>query len=210
MDLRVKKTYKALVEALMELMEERPFEEITVAALCDRAMIRRTTFYKHFTDKYEVLDFALQSLWDELMGEVGHPSDARSPHGYGLEFMQQCREFVSAHEKLMDNIILDGMYGTVVNVMRDVLTRNLTAGFREERKKGAQLLAEPEVEASFMAGGIMEILRCWWVSGRSESVVDGARQIFEALLRESGIAIEPATKPAVDGGEGRANPSRPL
>ena len=51
MDLRIKKTYRALFEAFTELLEEHRFEDVTVAMLCDRAMIRRTTFYKHFRDK---------------------------------------------------------------------------------------------------------------------------------------------------------------
>ena len=51
MDLRVQKTYRALFGAFTELLEEHRFEDITVAMLCERAMIRRTTFYKHFADK---------------------------------------------------------------------------------------------------------------------------------------------------------------
>ena len=43
MDLRIKKTYRALFEAFTELLEEHRFEDVTVAMLCDRAMIRRTT-----------------------------------------------------------------------------------------------------------------------------------------------------------------------
>ena len=52
-DLRIQKTYLALQNAFVALLEEKRFEELTVNELCDRAMIRRTTFYKHFGDKYE-------------------------------------------------------------------------------------------------------------------------------------------------------------
>ena len=57
MDLRIRKTYLALHNAFTELLEEKRFEEFTVNELCDRAMIRRTTFYKHFADKYEYFTF---------------------------------------------------------------------------------------------------------------------------------------------------------
>ena len=39
------------------------FEDLTVAMLCDRALIRRTTFYKHFRDKNDYFAFYI----DELM-----------------------------------------------------------------------------------------------------------------------------------------------
>ena len=38
MDLRIKKTYRALFEAFTELLEEHRFEDVTVAMLCDRAI----------------------------------------------------------------------------------------------------------------------------------------------------------------------------
>ena len=63
MDLRIKKTYRALFDAFTELLEEHRFEDLTVAMLCDRALIRRTTFYKHFRDKNDYFAFYI----DELM-----------------------------------------------------------------------------------------------------------------------------------------------
>ena len=36
MDLRIKKTYRALFDAFTELLEEYRFEDLTVAMLCDR------------------------------------------------------------------------------------------------------------------------------------------------------------------------------
>ncbi len=55
LDLRIRKTYIALTNTLIEMMEEAPFEDIRVSDLCDRAMVRKSTFYKHFADKYELL-----------------------------------------------------------------------------------------------------------------------------------------------------------
>jgi AcrR family transcriptional regulator len=57
MNLRIRKTYRSLHNAFVELLEEKCFEDLTVNELCDRAMIRRTTFYKHFADKYEYFTF---------------------------------------------------------------------------------------------------------------------------------------------------------
>ena len=66
MDLRIKKTYRALFDAFTELLEEHRFEDLTVAMLCDRAMIRRTTFYKHFRDKNDYFAFYIDELMSGL------------------------------------------------------------------------------------------------------------------------------------------------
>ena len=54
-DLRVIKTKKILYTTLIDLMKEKKFEEIKVSDICDQALINRSTFYSHYTDKYELL-----------------------------------------------------------------------------------------------------------------------------------------------------------
>lgn len=63
MDRRTIYTRNTVKDALLELLEEQPFEKITVAALCRQAEITRATFYLHFQDINEVLD----ELLDEAL-----------------------------------------------------------------------------------------------------------------------------------------------
>lgn len=70
LDLRVRRTYKFLWQALVALMTERDFESITVTEICDRAMVHRTTFYKHYEDKYGLLFHGMQDQLNALFDEV--------------------------------------------------------------------------------------------------------------------------------------------
>ena len=51
LDSRVRRTRNALGDALIALMQERPFDDITVQDILDRAPIGRSTFYAHYRDK---------------------------------------------------------------------------------------------------------------------------------------------------------------
>ena len=62
MDLRVLKTKKNIRDAFLELRKKQSLDEIKVNALCEKAMINKTTFYNHYQDIYE--------LSDELEAEV--------------------------------------------------------------------------------------------------------------------------------------------
>lgn len=68
-DLRVSKTYRALTTATLMLLNKRNSQKITVNALCEEALISRSTFYTHFTDKYDLLRYYLtvnlQSIPDD-------------------------------------------------------------------------------------------------------------------------------------------------
>lgn len=71
-DLRVRRTHKLLWEALMAELSERPFEAITVKDICERAMVHRTTFYKHYEDKYALLERGMRQMYDALVAEEAH------------------------------------------------------------------------------------------------------------------------------------------
>lgn len=50
------RTDKAIVKAFMELLQEKPFEKITIQDILDATPVTRSTFYKHFHDKYEIAE----------------------------------------------------------------------------------------------------------------------------------------------------------
>src|SRR5262245_37889383 len=70
LDLRVRRTYKFLWDALVTLMVERDFESITVTDICERAMVHRTTFYKHYEDKHGLLFHGIQDELNALFEAV--------------------------------------------------------------------------------------------------------------------------------------------
>ncbi len=50
-------TKRALATALKQLMEEEPFEKIQVSQICERCGMNRKSFYYHFKDKYDLLNW---------------------------------------------------------------------------------------------------------------------------------------------------------
>jgi AcrR family transcriptional regulator len=59
-----------LTQAAMDLYAERGFERTTVAEIAQRAGLTERTFFRHFTDKREVLFHGAGALKDLLVGEV--------------------------------------------------------------------------------------------------------------------------------------------
>jgi len=62
-DPRVKRTRKLILQAFSELLAEKGFESISVQDVTDKAEINRATFYDHFVDKYELLDYWISQVF---------------------------------------------------------------------------------------------------------------------------------------------------
>ena len=79
-NLRVKRTQKLLREALIELIEERGFDALTIGELTERAMVSRAAFYRNYQDKYDLVEQIFEEAMSALLGAVGelgqeHPAE---------------------------------------------------------------------------------------------------------------------------------------
>lgn len=54
-------TKKALATALKTLMQTQPFEKISVGEICEACELNRKSFYYHFKDKYDLVEWIFNS-----------------------------------------------------------------------------------------------------------------------------------------------------
>lgn len=75
-DPRIARTRSALIQAFSSLiLERRRYEEISIAAVVERANTGRSTFYEHFRNKEEILAASLQAPFKALVQCISdHPS----------------------------------------------------------------------------------------------------------------------------------------
>ena len=62
-DPRVKRTRGLILQSFEQLLAEKGFETISVQDVTDKAEINRATFYAHFHDKYELLDYSISQMF---------------------------------------------------------------------------------------------------------------------------------------------------
>jgi AcrR family transcriptional regulator len=63
LDPRVKRTRGLILQSFESLLSEKGFESISVQDVTGRAQINRATFYKHYVDKYELLDRSISRMF---------------------------------------------------------------------------------------------------------------------------------------------------
>ena len=63
---RVRMTRRLMKEAMLELLEQEELSNITVTALCERADVHRSTFYKYYTDPADLFREIEQDFVDQI------------------------------------------------------------------------------------------------------------------------------------------------
>ena len=65
------RTRNLIERSVLELMGDRPFDDVTVLDICDKALITRATFYKYYEDKYHLIMCVLDDHIENLFQKAG-------------------------------------------------------------------------------------------------------------------------------------------
>ena len=159
MSRRQRMTIRLLEEAYLELLDEG--SEVTVAALCDRADVNRTTFYRYFDDMEgfaEEMRSALFSKFFSLLDGI----DVNTP-SFSAELSRKkigdALEITEKNERLCRVLLLDGSSDLAVRSLEEHLTL-----LRDTARAGCE-----EAEADLCYAAVCgAIARLWvrWIDGR--------------------------------------------
>ncbi|MDX6354917.1 MAG: hypothetical protein QOF98_1820, partial [Streptomyces sp.] len=84
-NLRVRRTRKLLRDALIELIEERGFDRLTVGEITERAMVSRAAFYRNYRDKFHLVEQIFDDAMAALLGTVTGEGDDEGRGGGDAE-----------------------------------------------------------------------------------------------------------------------------
>lgn len=174
MDLRVEKTYRSLTNEFMNLLSEKSFENITVAELCERAMIRRTTFYKHFADKNEFLIFFIKEMRDDFAESIENEQHTEGDVTENcIQMMRKTLDFLERHGDLVDSTLASQSVSLILNALGDVAYADISKqlleghpGLDTHDEDNARMLAQ------FLSGGITRMIQTWCYAGRADSMTE--------------------------------------
>lgn len=156
-DLRIQKTYLGLHNAFTALLEEKKFEDFTVNELCDRAMIRRTTFYKHFADKYEYFSFYMKEIVATFQDQLPPDVMGGEAGAYLLHMGRELVRFIKQHDKLVQNVKNSSMFPMLLSILLDQISDDTTMVLRRANQ-GKMEKSQMEGIAVFYAGGLLNTI----------------------------------------------------
>ena len=99
-DLRVQRT-KALITTFSDLLETKSFDNITIQDLCEKANVRRSTFYRHFNDKYDLLNHIVGTLIEYFRTLHLPEIDPKDPRQFFNKFMKDILLFISDNKAMV-------------------------------------------------------------------------------------------------------------
>jgi len=181
-DLRVRKTKQALNSAFAELIKQKPFEDISINELCNKAGVRRATFYKHFKDKYdfvtEYIGF-LRITYDSRPTTVSHLDDAIN---YYVNYAKRVVEYINNNEILVKSLLASNILHIIIGLIAEKNFRDTCKKLEADVNAGLKLPASTEAVSAMLIGGVSTVVLQWLLAGKKNSV-DAVTSEIAILVR---------------------------
>ena len=170
-DRRIQKTRKLLSQALIQLILEKGYENVTVQDILDRANVGRSTFYAHYENKDLLLVDGPRNLGLELF---------RGDSGPGfLKFFQHVSGNVPLAKAMLGkkggNILMDSFRGQIAEVIRERHKAGFSRSKRDTLMLGHLSQAAAAAVCSLVGSWVDSdlVFTAEEISARCQVLVDG-------------------------------------
>lgn len=173
-DARVRYTRMVIKNAFITLLKQKPLNKMSVKDVCELAEINRATFYKHYSDCFDLMDKTQDALIAQLQGMMrsAKPQDTR-------------QMFTEIFARIQEN---GDLYLTLTSTHGDSTfpTRIIALCYEEAKRITENQF--PDISSTkrewlyfFCANGCSGILSHWIHSGMTEDTAELAHFMSELL-----------------------------
>ena len=181
-DLRTIRTKNAIRDALVETMEEKSFESITVKDITTRANINRSTFYDHYLDKYDLLTTFQEEILSELINmvkenlpnviaEYEENTSMQAPFTTAISIF----EYIDKNSRFMNVVLSPNGDLSFQTKLKEFMWKMLIAEDSDALINEKNLLVPAEYLTSYVASAHLGIIQQWLENGRKETPEEMAR-----------------------------------
>lgn len=148
LDLRIRRTHKLLFDALTLLLSEKSFDNITITDICEKAMVHRTTFYKHFEDKYHLLDSLISQLVQNFEEKSTEQTPVDNPRQYYVNLFRLLLEHMQENIKMYSVGLLNN--GSTIKVLQKIVVGRTKSRLESDEANGLIFLIPAPILSEFL------------------------------------------------------------
>ncbi|MBQ7130580.1 MAG: TetR/AcrR family transcriptional regulator [Oscillospiraceae bacterium] len=157
--------------ALLELMLETTFDQITVTHLCRRLGLGRRSFYRYFSDLEDVLDSAMNRLFQQMAITNRMPE---------LEEIRDNYRFWLERRNVLDALNRSGMLDRLFVYLLRYSDPDIIRNYLNPQAQNTGLIREAGM---FAIGGSMALIISWYEGGFVKSPEEMANIVYQMLYQ---------------------------
>jgi AcrR family transcriptional regulator len=176
-DARVRRTHERLGSALVELIQQKPIDDVTVQEVLDRASVGRSTFYLHFRDKNDLLLSQLEKFL-EMMSTTLSIRQEESPR---VVPVAELFAHIGSQKKIYRALAISGRLNDFFDLAQGYFSRGIERRLKESKRLSKVPPRELAARAFAVAGSLLSLLR-WWLDRGAKEPPGEMDELFHRMV----------------------------
>jgi AcrR family transcriptional regulator len=151
-----------LWEALIALIQEKEYSEITIQDIADRANVNRVTFYLHYRDKKDLLVSSVEVIFNDLTSKITPLTGENFRLDVPPEGMALVYRYIADNAKFYRIILGENGIPFLVDRFRKYLTEVAIQRFQLVIPEEGRGRIPLEIVAQYAAGALIGLIT-WWL-----------------------------------------------
>ena len=177
-DRRIRRSQQLLQNALLVLLKEKRYEDISVQEIIERADVARSTFYVHYVDKDDLLTgthgiFA-ENLDQQLMAHSAQP-------GASAFSSQTWFYHIQAQGDILKVIAKDSAMELAMKTLRGMIHRSVQEGMQAHKQTDQETHMPLTLLEDYLADTLMTLIK-WWFRDGMKKTPEQMDAIFQQLV----------------------------
>ena len=161
-DIRVRRTYDQLTDALIKLLAQKSFDDLTVLEICNQANVHRATFYKHFVDKHDFLNCCFKMKLAELeLEKTDKDFSIEQMNENCMKMIKKVISFIEDNKDFVFCVSFEHYSSSFSNSLSDAIADFIIEQIRSKASFSEKLGYNLQLMAYYYSGAIVSLVR-WW------------------------------------------------
>jgi len=178
-DQRIRRTHERLGSALVQLIAEKPIDDITVQEVLDRAAVGRSTFYLHFRGKDDLLFSQLEMALEAMSTALSRQKEESNR----VVAVTEMFAHIGGQNKIYRALAESGRLSDFFDLAQDFFARGIERRLKESKHMPKLAQRELAVRAVFLAGSLLSLLR-WWIDRGAKEPPREMDEMFHRMAWE--------------------------
>jgi AcrR family transcriptional regulator len=175
-DRRTQRTREALIHALLDLIQEQHYDQISVQEIVDHANVGRSTFYAHYENKDDLLNSGFEHLLESLVQWIKLDDEGQLTFDTSMLFRH-----AHGHYEIYRTLIWGTGFKLLIEDGHAALSEKIEARLRI-------ILPTQKVESlplpvlSYAIAGTLLALLKWWLDNKMPYPPEKMDEVFQQLM----------------------------
>lgn len=176
---------ESICEALLNCLNEEPFRKITVKKIIEKAGVNRSTFYKYFLDKYDLLDYYIEQVKQEFIMEKNYDFVKAKKDEIGnpvySAYFRESEAFIKKNSEiyriLWNSEIGSNLFEEMLEIQKNNIFHVMTTDpcYTDEKLPFALLYAD------LFASNFMITIR-WWIEHQDTVMFEQTSEVMKGNM----------------------------